>query len=966
MHEINQNFPSFVSSLSRMKLNDSIKEEIITNQRMVPPGKSLMALNGALINIEEVDLYMLIDMIHEELSMADQFSELKLPQNAILKLLSSPPPSESNTLRIDFRSTYVHYLNNLEEDAMYRRWRSNINEILMPVFPGQLRYIRKNLFNAIYVIDPTTTCGAEAIDMIQSMFQKGVPMRFGVILYSSKLIKHIEEDKGHLPMSSEDDDFKNDISSLIIRLFLYIKETYDSQLAFQFLNNVIKLKDATDVLNEEPIQVHQVEEAFVETVISKANFPPQEMLLKLEKEDKYKETAEMSSHFVYKLGLSKLQCCLLLNGLVHESTEDACMNAMNEELPRIQEQVYYGQITSNTDVLDKFLSESGYRRYNPQVVGDGKEIKKFISLFKPFLAKDSILHDISYLHSPGTLDDLKPVTHLLAVNVKSRKEIKLLREGLHYMMGDSRKARLGVLIYVDVLGSSSALFLAEIFDKVTSKFSDKKNVLNFLDEVCSLYEGHYMHAHASDIISMDNFIEKVCELALANDLPPGDFRSTLSNFSAAAGINKLNKVSYFLHGQLGLKFGSNAIITNGRVFDSENVVSFSRDDLELLESVEYQHRIKHISEIIHEVEWSNADPDELTSKFYSDVIMLVSSAMSNRARSSDRAHFEILNAKHSGNSSIHIDAVIDPLSASGQKLAPMILLLWRHIQPSIRIVLNPMDDFSPTDHSVSGPKAFFTNMPFSKTLTMNLDVPEPWLVEPTITIHDLDNILLENLGDTRTLQAVFELEALLLTGHCSEKDHDPPRGLQLILGTKQKPHLVDTLVMSNLGYWQMKVSPGVWYLKLAPGRSADLYVMNTNEGSQSSLSKHIIINDLRGRLVHLEVVKKKGKEHDELLSDSDDLHLKEKKEDRNGWNGNLLKWASGIIAGNGLSRRRNERLLDSFCNYAEKLLINYTTVLPLTSRSEIKSLDRFQGGCMWAGGGVMRPPCTGFWVGSHC
>lgn len=33
-----------------------------------------------------------------------------------------------------------------------------------------------------------------------------------------------------------------------------------------------------------------------------------------------------------------------------------------------------------------------------------------------------------------------------------------------------------------------------------------------------------------------------------------------------------------------------------------------------------------------------------------------------------------------------------------------------------------------------------------------------------ICSHDLDNILLENLGDVRTLQAIFELEALLLTG----------------------------------------------------------------------------------------------------------------------------------------------------------------------------------------------------------
>jgi hypothetical protein len=30
--------------------------------------------------------------------------------------------------------------------------------------------------------------------------------------------------------------------------------------------------------------------------------------------------------------------------------------------------------------------------------------------------------------------------------------------------------------------------------------------------------------------------------------------------------------------------------------------------------------------------------------------------------------------------------------------------------------------------------------------------------------HDLDNIVLENLGEARTLQAVFELEAIVLTG----------------------------------------------------------------------------------------------------------------------------------------------------------------------------------------------------------
>ena len=40
-----------------LQVNSSIKDEIIANQRMVPPGKSLMAINGALVNIDDIDLF---------------------------------------------------------------------------------------------------------------------------------------------------------------------------------------------------------------------------------------------------------------------------------------------------------------------------------------------------------------------------------------------------------------------------------------------------------------------------------------------------------------------------------------------------------------------------------------------------------------------------------------------------------------------------------------------------------------------------------------------------------------------------------------------------------------------------------------------------------------------------------------------------------------------------------------------
>ena len=78
----------------------------------------------------------------------------------------------------------------------------------------------------------------------------------------------------------------------------------------------------------------------------------------------------------------------------------------------------------------------------------------------------------------------------------------------------------------------------------------------------------------------------------------------------------------------------------------------------------------------------------------------------------------------------------------------------------------------------------------------------------------------------------------------------------------------------------MKVSPGVWYLQLAPGRSSELYLLkHGGDGSRDkTLSKRIIIDDLRGNVVRMEVEKKKGKEHEKLLApDGGDDLLENKK-----------------------------------------------------------------------------------------
>ena len=45
---------------------------------------------------------------------------------------------------------------------------------------------------------------------------------------------------------------------------------------------------------------------------------------------------------------------------------------------------------------------------------------------------------------------------------------------------------------------------------------------------------------------------------------------------------------------------------------------------------------------------------------------------------------------------------------------------------------------------------------------------------------------------------------------------------------------VDTIVMSNLGYFQLKANPGVWYLKLREGKSRDIYQIVGHENTQSA------------------------------------------------------------------------------------------------------------------------------------
>jgi len=274
-----------------------------------------------------------------------------------------------------------------------------------------------------------------------------------------------------------------------------------------------------------------------------------------------------------------------------------------------------------------------------------------------------------------------------------------------------------------------------------------------------------------------------------------------------------------------------------------------------------------------------------------------------------------------GGSPHSIALVVDPLSPVAQRIAPLLLSLRAGLAPaSLRVLLNPVPDltalplstfyaaslptFKSAGEEVGGsgalpplgeplpPAASLTGLPAQKILTLNLHVPEGWLAEAVDAGRaDLDNIVLAQLPGT-ALAARYELEALMITGSCVDagattRDGVTPRGVQLELVEEEngtgpgRRRVGDTLVMANLGYFQLQAPrPGVYSLALAAGRSTSLYTVDAASGPadgrglggragarRGETSLGVAVDTLNGRHLALRLRKRPGMEGEDVLAE---------------------------------------------------------------------------------------------------
>ncbi|KAG1245283.1 hypothetical protein G6F68_015121 [Rhizopus microsporus] len=134
-----------------------------------------------------------------------------------------------------------------------------------------------------------------------------------------------------------------------------------------------------------------------------------------------------------------------------------------------------------------------------------------------------------------------------------------------------------------------------------------------------------------------------------------------------------------------------------------------------------------------------------------------------------------------------------------------------------RYVFDKEVHFDPHSGEQQIPTAYFANLPTDPLYTLGVETTNAWHVTVKEANMDLDNILLKQQA---AVSAVYELQSILVEGHCLDSViKSPPRGLQFELvsfGSEKR----DTLVMANLGYFQLKALPGLWRLGLREGRSS--------------------------------------------------------------------------------------------------------------------------------------------------
>ncbi|XP_037705016.1 UDP-glucose:glycoprotein glucosyltransferase 1 isoform X2 [Choloepus didactylus] len=870
MKDLSQNFPTKARAITKTSVSSELRTEVEENQKYfkgtlgLQPGDSALFINGLHIDLDTQDIFSLFDVLRNEARVMEGLHRLGiegLSLHNILKL--NIQPSEAD-YAVDFRSPAISWINNLEVDSRYNSWPSTLQELLRPTFPGVIRQIRKNLHNMVFIVDPAHETTAELINTAEMFLSNHIPLRIGLIFVVN---------------DAEDVDGMQDAGVAVLRAYNYVAQEMDDYHAFQTLINIYnKVRTGDTVKVEHVVSVLENKYSYVEV----------NSILGID--SAYDQNRKEARAYHQQTGVGPLPV-VLFNGMPLEKEqldpdelETITMHKILESTTFFQRAVYLGELSHDQDVVEYIMNQPNVvPRINSRILTAEREYLD-LTATNNFFVDDYARFTV--LDSQG-----KTAAVANSMNYLTKKDDSFIRPVTFWIVGDFDSPSGRQLLYDAIKHQKSSNNVR------ISMINNPHEDITYENTRISRAIWAALQTQASN--SAKNFITKMAKEetaeALAAGAGIGDFSVGGMDFSLFKEVFESSKMDFILsHAMycrevLKLKKGQRAVISNGRVIGPlEDHELFNQDDFHLLENVILKTSGQKIKSHIQQL--------RVEEDVASDLVMKVGALLSAQPKGDARVENQFFEDRHSaiklrpkeGETYFDVVAVIDPVTREAQRLASLLLVLTQLINMNLRVfmncqsklsdmplksfyryVLEPEISFTSDNSFAKGPIAKFLDMPQSPLFTLNLNTPESWMVESVRTPYDLDNIYLEEVD--RVVAAEYELEYLLLEGHCYDvTTGQPPRGLQFTLGTSARPVVVDTIVMANLGYFQLKANPGAWILRLRKGRSEDIYRIYSHDGTDSPPDADdvvVVLNNFKSKIIKVKVQKKADMVNEDLLSD---------------------------------------------------------------------------------------------------
>ncbi|PWY91017.1 UDP-glucose:glyco protein glucosyltransferase [Aspergillus heteromorphus CBS 117.55] len=835
--KISQDFPKYSSRIATHDISSELLQDIQASRLMLHPGMNTLWINGIQIYPKEIDIFTLLDQVRRERNLIGKFRNLGLSAKEAVELLSHQILGEAlvqdGPPRYNYRDEIegggvIMWLNDLEKDARYESWPSELAGFMQRTHPGQLPAVRRDANNIVFPVDLSS---AEDTDMviktIQVFVKNKIPVRFGLI-----------------PVTFSDG------ATAQSKVAHYLQDTFG-------LASFMKYLETSASKNK----LGSPDKASFKAATEGLDVRPDKQSLSLEEVLKNEELAvlaERTSAYTSRLGMTEASHAFVNGAPV--TRDDNWPQEMSTRISRdtqlIQELIADGELEEETWLPSLFLDDASDRR-NPELIPDNPKDIRVVDLVNVADLRDSqgeLLDQLPRLASNGK--DALDSTHVIVIgdfDDESGHELLTAALGSHT---ENSNAEILFLHNPKSEASSGSASTAIYRSLKENKGADAAQVLNDIANSDSP-----SHKEAQSIA---HFWKAQQALVTEFGLSPGS-RALIINGGVIGPIAKNTAVSSSDLDQLLVHEKSRRVTP----------VAMATEELGLGNKISSPLAFAQLTSLT-----APDAPNDFVKETSGFRLLLFDRLNDSRST---------ITVSNSEDPTITILASIDPAAEKAQKWLPILKVLSELDGVRLRLVMNPREEIKelPTkrfyryvlgsepsfngDGSVSQPTASFSGVPVEALLTLGMDVPSTWLVAPKDSIHDLDNIKLSSVKDGSDVDAIYALEHILIEGHSRDTTtNSPPRGVQLILGTENDPHFADTIIMANLGYFQFKAQPGLWNINLKPGRSERIFNIDSVGGQgyypqPGDENTEVALLSFTGKPLYPRLSRKKGYETEEVL-----------------------------------------------------------------------------------------------------